>query len=1005
MTKRERQAVRTSAIIGCVVTGVVTGAYLLGKLDWLERVSLDNRFRYANSIEPSDQIAIIGIDDRSISKVGRWPWPRDKQAPLISIPAEFGARRILVDLTWLEFEPKRTATDEFADLIPEHADELNGISDKTIEPDQILAQAIGKAGNVYLAYHHLGVDLVDSERFLQLVDLIAKGDGPAADDLARLIGHDLDQRVESREDRDRLRPLALARITAALMANPSLTEDGVRQSTGLSSGYVSWAFSQCYDTAIRQRLRRWLDAKPERWNAAPYANMEAFYKELTGLPLELRTPLGRAIGRACRHLLSYRPTTSKPIGSREALGAIARHVDSIEPVHFRLASKAARCCYANFGPDRDGVVRWLTLVEQNEGNILSQLGFTVAWDDLGMSTDKIEIEPDRLLMHTNQPASLAIQLDDRHRTLIPWARGSDWREQFRVYPATFVLRMYDLRSNHDDNARLQEQLLGLMFSAESLPEFHQYAELIDSRRKVEPLLATDDAQMASFFQRQIDEIDTQLATGERKLRELVEQAKNDSGPGEQQGVQLEPHVLDDLMYYLGEIDRARKANLGIESDIKQHAKVLRSAFDNRICLIGYTATSLADFKPIPTAREGAPGVLAHANILNGMITNQMVYWLPAWVGVMFVLALGLTGTGISMFRKPRDAVVWVLLIAALFAAVVYLIFYRATIWVQLAAPLTALLLSYVSIAVYRYIFVDSERRQLATALGQYTSKEIARQMAEDPELCRRAEEREVTSIFTDLRGFTTISERIGAERTQKLLNTCLGCFTDVMIRHEGMVNKFMGDGIFAFWNPVIYPQADHARRACEASVDLISALDELKAQQSAAGGDEAFQELYLRVGVATGRAIVGPCGSEQKYDYTCIGDSVNLAARLESANKFYGTGLLVGGPAREQAGAGFEFRWLGGVQVKGKTEAVPVYELLGRTGGVPKERLAYAERFGQAVGAFQQREWSDAISRFEECTRLAPTDKAAKRYAEAATRLAETPPGNGWNGAIELSEK
>jgi class 3 adenylate cyclase len=989
-------------IIGCSVTLSVTGAYLFGKLDWLERKSLDNRFEYANSIEPSGQIAIIGIDDRSIQKIGRWPWPRDKQAPLVSIPAEFGARRILVDLTWLEFEPERTATNEFADLMPEQMDLLADTVGTPIEPDEVLSRAIATAGNVYLAYHHLDVDLVHSGAFLDLVDLVARGDESGARALADRIGRDLVQRVESKEDRVRLRPLDLARITAALMGDPLLNEDGVCKITGLAPGYVNWAFSQCYDTAVRQRLRRWLDADPARWNAAPLESFERFYALVTGRALELRTPIGRAIGQACRHLFSYRPTTSKPIGTGDALGALAQPVDSIEPVHFRLAGKAARCCYANFGPDRDGVVRWLTLVEQHQGNILSQLGFTVAWDDLGLTAERVRIEGAHLVLRTDAAAPLTIQLDDRNRTLIPWARGSDWREQYKLYPATFVMRMYDLRTNHEDNARLERKLLRLVFSAESLPDFRLYAEMVATRRDTERLLGTDDPVMAAFFRQQIEQIDAQLMQGERELRDLVQRPGADHAA---EPAALEPQIIDDLVYYLGEIDRTRAANLAIEADMAQHAQVLRDAFNNRICLIGYTATSLADFKPIPTVSKGAPGILAHANILSGMITDQMVYWLPTWLGVVFTLILGLTGTGISTLRKPRDAVVWVLFLGAMYTAMVYLVFYAATLWVQLTAPLAGLLLSYVSIAVYRYIFVDGERRQLATALGQYTSKEIARQMAEDPELCQRAEQREVTSIFTDLRGFTTISERIGAERTQKLLNTCLGCFTDVIIRHEGMVNKFMGDGIFAFWNPVIYPQVDHARRACEAGIDLLIAIDQLKAEQRAASGDQAFQDLFLRVGVATGQAIVGPCGSEQKYDYTCIGDSVNLAARLESANKFYGTGLLVGGPAREQAGAGFEYRALGGVQVKGKTEAVPVYELLGRTGKVAADRIGYAEQFGLAVSAFQQRRWAEAIERFADCARQWPSDLAARRYREAAESYRERPPSEDWNGAIELKEK
>jgi adenylate cyclase len=315
--------------------------------------------------------------------------------------------------------------------------------------------------------------------------------------------------------------------------------------------------------------------------------------------------------------------------------------------------------------------------------------------------------------------------------------------------------------------------------------------------------------------------------------------------------------------------------------------------------------------------------------------------------------------------------------------------------------LGAMGLSLAGVAAYQYIFVDRERRQLAGALGQYTSKEIARQVAENPELCRRAEMREVTAMFTDLQGFTSISERIGAERTQRVLNICLGEFTEVMLRHEAMVNKFIGDGIFAFWNPVIYPQTDHALLACETAVDLMEALRRLADR----GGEPVLQQLVLRVGVATGNAIVGPCGSEQKFDYTCIGDSVNVAARLESANKFYGTRILISGPTRHAVGERFSFRALGGVQVKGKTQAVPVYELLGRMGQVAEETLAYARRFDDAVREFQNRSFGEAGVVFAALASERPDDRAARIYAETAERFVAEPPAEEWNGAIELTEK
>ncbi len=226
-----------------------------------------------------------------------------------------------------------------------------------------------------------------------------------------------------------------------------------------------------------------------------------------------------------------------------------------------------------------------------------------------------------------------------------------------------------------------------------------------------------------------------------------------------------------------------------------------------------------------------------------------------------------------------------------------------------------------------------------------------------------------------------------------------------MLRHEAMVNKFMGDGIFAFWNPVIYPQPDNALLACETAVDLMAGLEVLIRDQKRAGGDPAISELVMRIGLATGNAIVGPCGSDKKYDYTCIGDSVNVAARLETANKFYGTHILVSGSTHDAVAERFAFRALGGVQVKGKQEPVPIYELLGRSGEVDQSTLAYAEAFGRAVGEFQQRAFEPARSAFRDCSAERPRDRAATAYAAEAERFIAEPPGADWNGALELVVK
>ena len=980
-------------------------------LERLELLTLDLRFRFANSFEAGDEIVCLDITDRDLETIGRWPWPRDLQAPLIAIPAACGARAILVDITWTEPQPARTETAEFSDIVQDATVLTRGEPPPPIFPDLVLRRAIADANCVYLAYHHALVDIERSAAFARLVDLMVANHEVGVGATVEQLEASLHRRVPDADDYALQRPLDRARLVRAFIENPTLTEDEVAaRFPNFEPFFRERVLERGRDAALRRQLRAWLNERPERWNQAPAELVAVFFATLTYKSFEGSSPFKDAVLRAYREVLSYAATTANPLGPIESFAGLSRTVDGITPVHFTHARAARRCCFSNFDPDIDGTVRRVALSADHKGRLLAQLGFAVGWDALGLSAARVELRADSLRLHSTaeQGRSLSIQLDDDRTTLIPWVKGHNWTKQFLHLPASAVLRLHDLRENERHNRRESIRILQFVFASELLPAFNELGQLLESWTQLESeaewARLSGDTELRTFCRQQLDTLDTEATGGQQRLREyLREQQRLLAGDPAEAAISAQ--VADDVRFYLGEVERLTAAQTEIRQEIERTQSRLIKAFENRVCILGYTATSLADMVPIPTHRR-APGMMAHANIVNGMLTGQWIRWSTPAVIVPTTAIMGLLATIVSTLLRPRLGALLILFMIVSFAAIGgALVFYRWHYWLALTPPIAATALAYALIASYRYVFVEGERRQLATALGQYTSKEMARQMAENPELCRRAEMREVTAIFTDLMGFTTIAERIGAKRTQEVLNVTLGRFTDVIIRHEGMVNKFIGDGIFAFWNPVIYPQEDHARRACVTAVDLLVGLEEMRREQAEAGGDEAFADIVLRVGIATGNAIVGPCGSEQKYDYTCIGDSVNVAARLESANKFFGTRVLVSGVARDQSGDGFEFRPLGGVRVKGKHSAVPVYELLGRQGEVAEEDLRYAAAFGHAVELFQQREWTRALNAFQECQQSRPDDLATENYIEAAASLLGRPPGPDWIGAIELREK
>lgn len=976
--------------------------YALGGLDWLELKTLDQRFIHANSVPESHQIVCIDIDDASLGMVGRWPWPRDVQAALIRILTEAGVKALLVDITLTDAEPLRTITPRQADV---SRDLLRiGMEGAVLAlPDQELASAIAAHGAVYLATDYAAgenwKDYLESDEFSEVLTAVQRGDTAEAE---RRAG-DVKGRSAARRT---WTPLVWAHLIAALEADPTQDARDLGQRLNLSghdTEAAERALETCRAAALNRRIRAWLDAAPERWQQPAFALYELVRTEVTQDLPRLDEPLAVAL----RHVLGARATRRTAFAPLDAVRAVARPVDAVSPVYYLHARAARRCGFVVFEPDWDGVMRRMRLLVQHEGQVLPQLALAVACDALGVGPNDITAAPGRLeLRIPGQDQPLVVQLDEQGRTLVPWVSQRDWSRQFGAHvPMGAVFEIFDRRQSVMSNRGEVLALLAALPVRAGGPDTRPYAEDLAQRLRLESALhaARYGGDAASVHQHEewIAEYERVLAEDEGRLRPVLaaELERLTAPPGWRDDAERvrEAAVHESLQRAFAAVD-------AYQGEIAATLDRLRKRVEGRIGLIGYTATALADMTPIPTHKR-APGVIAHADLLNGLLGGRMVRWAPPWLNVLPAALLGVLATVFSARWGPRTAAIVGLLITAYLIFAGYIVFYVFTYWIALTPAVAALAASYISVLAHRYLFLERERRQLALSLSQYTSATLARKMAEDPELCKRAEMREVTAVFTDLAGFTPISERIGAERTQRVLNVSLGAFSDVILHHEGMLNKFIGDGVFAFWNPVIYPQADHARRACETAIDLQVALQELIAQQQQAAGDEAFGELVLRIGVATGSAVVGPCGSDKKYDYTCIGDSVNVAARLESANKFFGTRILISAATRAQAGDSFAVRPLGGVIVKGKTTAVPIYELLGRTDAVDAELLQYSELFGQVVEAFQQRDWRRALRILEECERRRPGDLATARYAQMAQRYLAAPPGDEWEGVLTLTEK
>lgn len=350
-----------------------------------------------------------------------------------------------------------------------------------------------------------------------------------------------------------------------------------------------------------------------------------------------------------------------------------------------------------------------------------------------------------------------------------------------------------------------------------------------------------------------------------------------------------------------------------------------SVFKDKIVFVGATATGLRDVFETPFAGGVMPGIQVHAAVADDLLSNR---FLTSGSGVVRVLTVATLALAIGVLATIMAAW-WATAIAlGILASFVWAgtALFAAGYWLNLTQPVLGSALALFGGVGYQYFFEGREKRKMKRLFGQYVSKDIYDQLVAHPELARLGgQRREMTVLFSDIRGFTTVTERGEPEEIVGMLNEYFSRMVDVVFSHEGTLDKFVGDMVMAlFGAPIDDPHhADHAVQAALAMTDELAALNARWKSQG------RFSELDIGIGVNTGSMIAGNIGSEAIMSYTVIGDAVNLGSRLESLNKQYGTRIIISDATRLRLTGGYKLRPLGEVVVKGKTQPVAIFEVTG----------------------------------------------------------------------------
>ena len=434
----------------------------------------------------------------------------------------------------------------------------------------------------------------------------------------------------------------------------------------------------------------------------------------------------------------------------------------------------------------------------------------------------------------------------------------------------------------------------------------------------------------------------------------------------------------------------------------------------KLVLIGTSAVGLNDIKTTPVSQT-MPGVEIHAQILESALTGDVISQPIYGLAVEFVTAL-LFGLLVIAFAPLFGPVTLVALGAAFASMLVGMSVYFYTqnrLLIDFTYPLMSTTAIYLALIFSSFVREQAQRRQIRSAFGQYLSPALVEQLAQSPEkLVLGGEEREMTIMFSDMRGFTSISEtyKSDPQGLTALMNRFLTPLTNAILNRKGTIDKYMGDAIMAFWNAPL-DDKDHHLNACEAALDMLERVDELNQarEQEAKEEGRPFIPLNAGIGLNTGTCVVGNMGSDQRFDYSVFGDSVNLASRLEGQSKEYGFPIIVGSKTALAVKEKFAILELDFIMVKGKKEPEVIYAIAGRQDTAQSGRFQRLRNLTiEMLACYRARDWNGALAAIERGRRTDEANSLELLYRLYEVRIRdyiESPPPQDWNGAFALLTK
>lgn len=670
----------------------------------------------------------------------------------------------------------------------------------------------------------------------------------------------------------------------------------------------------------------------------------------------------------------------------------------IRPAILPVIEGARGAGFPNVVVDDDGVRRRIDLISKYKDWYFPQLAFRPLLDWLG--NPEVLIRRNSIVLKEAQlpggeTGDITIPLAEDGSMLINWPKKG-FLESFRHMTYYELVLHNRLEKNLIHNLKIMESYGFLhYYQGESgLLDPYLYAERI----RQEVMAGASTAAMAdyrearaSFFQ----EVGAFLNSGvEAKIL------------GEIEAVLSMEEVPEDTRDSYREI-KEMALNIfaptrALVKSLAESRSKLKESLAGAFCIIGHTGTSTTDIGVNPFEKEYI-NVGTHASVVNTILSGRFLDEYPWWYSAVLALVLAFSVTLVIRRLNPLPSILVGISLLILLSAAQVGFFLITGIYLSLLTPLLAVFFTFIALTFFKFLILEQEKSFLRNAFSHYLSTDVINELISNPDKLNLGGEKKVlTAFFTDVQGFSTISEKLDPTDLVKLLNAYLTEMSDIILDLRGTIDKYEGDAIISFFGaPIEY--GSHARNACLAAVrmkKMESRLNEHFLKESLSPGP-----LLTRMGINTGEMVVGNMGTAKKMDYTIMGNSVNLAARLEGVNKQYGTWVLISEDTCQAAGVGFTVRKLDRVRVVGIHKPVRLFELVDEKGSTEAKTKEALQVFQTGLELFEQRRWDDGLGKFREVLKIIPDDGPANIYIKRCQNYKRKAPAENWDGVFNLTMK